>query len=532
MIALALLVACGPDQPAEESGIPEMSPVDLAIRASLDLRGTRPTIAEIERVEADPEAVGALIDEYSRDARFADRVGDLWSEVYLTRTETYYISADDYDVEGLTQAEFIESIGREPLAMLGYVAANDLPWTDIVTADWTMANEVTAQIWPIERPDGEGWLKSRYTDDRPAAGVLAMNAMWWRYTSTDSNANRKRANAASRILLCHDYLTRPIEFDRNVNLLDEAAITDALQSNPACVNCHVSLDPLASYFFGFWVYTPDAPADASTYHPDREKRWEDYTGTPPAYYGEPGDNLADLGHQIAADNRFVECAVEQAWELMLRRESTVDDLDTLTALRETFLAEELTMRPVLTAIAATPEYRAGATDESGTVPVKMMTPDLMASAIEDLTGYRWTYGGYDLMASDQLGFRTLAGGSDGYYVTRNATTPNATVLLVQERLAEAAASHVVAADAADPAQARLFTRVSLAETPDTDRDAMVSQLQELHLRLFGDRVDADGEEITANLELWSEVYAVRDDPHEAWTAVLSALLRDPDFLYY
>ena len=51
--------------------------------------------------------------------------------------------------------------------------------------------------------------------------------------------------------------------------------------------------------FGFW--SPSlAPADLAIYHPDRERRWVDYTGTPPAYYGDPGDNLADLGQQAPA----------------------------------------------------------------------------------------------------------------------------------------------------------------------------------------------------------------------------------------
>ena len=49
---------------------------------------------------------------------------------------------------------------------------------------------------------------ARYQDGRPAAGVLATNGLWWRYRSTASNANRKRANQASRILLCQDYLVR------------------------------------------------------------------------------------------------------------------------------------------------------------------------------------------------------------------------------------------------------------------------------------------------------------------------------------
>ena len=105
-----------------------------------------------------------------------------------------------------------------------------------------------------------------------------MNTSWWRYTSTASNANRKRANAISRIFLCNDYLSRPIEFDRDLDLTDEDAVTDALQNDPACVNCHVSLDPLAGYLWGFWWFIDDNPADMSSYHPERELLRDDYSG--------------------------------------------------------------------------------------------------------------------------------------------------------------------------------------------------------------------------------------------------------------
>jgi hypothetical protein len=526
----ALLLGCPPTEGVvQETSVDPMSDVDLLIRASLDLRGRRPTVAEIERVEADPAELDAILDGFAADPAFGARVADLWSEIYLTRSETWPVQINQLDVD-VSEAELVRSLGEEPLQIVKHVADNDLPYTELVTADWTMANEVTAAIWPIERPSGEGWQVSRYTDGRPAAGVLSTNTMWWRYTSTDSNANRKRANQTSRIFLCHDYLHRPIEFDRNVNLLDEAALSDALRNNPACVNCHVSLDPIASYYFGFWWYT-DSVAEISTYHPDRELRWKDYGDVPPAWYGVPGDNLADLGQQIAGDNRFAECAVEQAYELLLRREVTLQDEPNLTAIREEFLAGGMTHRALLRAVVDTPEYRSGATEEVGYVPRKMLTPDLLADSVEDLTGFRWTNEGWDLLESDTRGFRTLAGGADGYSVTRNADTPNATIVLVQERLAEAAAAHVVAHDAEEP-EKKLFTEIDFTETPETGREAMVAQLVALHLRLFGHRVAADGPEIAANLELWSDLYAIDGDAKLAWTGVLSALLRDPDFLLY
>jgi hypothetical protein len=440
-----------------------------------------------------------------------------------------------YDVDGIAYPDLLESVGDEPLQMLGYLAANDLPVTDLVTADYTMSNDITARFWPVDYPEGEtGWRKVHYTDGRPAAGVLAMNSLWWRYQSTESNANRGRANVASRLLLCHDYLTRPIEFDRNVNLLDEAAVQDALTNNPGCVNCHASLDPLAAYFFGF-SYQENTGAEIAEYHPARERNWEAYLGTAPAYYGEPGDGLSDLGWQIAADNRFPECITERVYELLLRREATLDDADRLTELREVLLANGLTLKPLVTAVLESPEYTA-ATDAGlpGTqVPLKLATPDLLMSQLEELTGFTWgTPDGYDLLRSDQVGFLSLAGGADGVYATRNSTAPNPTLLLVVERLAEAAADYVVSEDAADPANARLFTEVSFTETPETGLPAMSAQIQHLHLRLFGRRVALDGPEVTANLELWSDLYAVTDDISQAWSGLLSALLRDPDFLLY
>ncbi|MDP2307208.1 MAG: hypothetical protein Q8P18_14375 [Pseudomonadota bacterium] len=508
---------------------PTMSAVDALVRTSLDLRGVRPSLDEIAAVEADPTlgeggALAGLVDTFLEDPRYEGRVRDLWAEIYLTRAPSIYVNAATFGLGD--EPGFEVSTGEEVLAILGHVAAADLPWTDIVTADWTMADEITASIWPIDRPVGEGWQVSHYTDGRPAAGVLATNSLWWRYGSTDSNANRKRANTASRVLLCNDYLVRPLEFDRNINLLDEEAVADAINNDPSCTNCHNSLDPLASYFFGFWWYDPSNSLEIVKYFPERESRWALYTQKAPSYYGEPGYNLHDLGQQIAGDHRFPTCAVEQAWELLLRREVSAADTGALVTHRDAFINGGLTMKALMRSMVMDPRYRAGATDTEGFVPLKMITPDLLATSVEGLTGYTWTYGGYDLLRTDNVGYRTLAGGADGYAVTATSTSPNATLVVVQQRLAEAAAWYVV-----ENEPARLFT-VDFTETPETDRAAMVTQLQGLHKAVFGRTVAADGGEVEAGLALWADLYAVERDTRDAWAGVLSILLRDPDFLYY
>ena len=437
---LLLVLSCG----GKTDEIPPMPANELLTRMSLDLRGVRPTVEEYASLEAEPQLVEQLMESYLEDDRFGERVRSLFSEIYLTRAENYYFDVDDFpQLADVTNSEFLDSIGEESLYVLDEVATNDLPLTELVVADWTMANPITAAIWPVEYPaDGTGWQRSRYTDGRPTAGLLSTNSLWWRYTSTSSNMNRKRANAVSRMFLCHDYLARPIEFDRSVSILDEESINNALQTNPGCVGCHVSLDPLAAYFFGYWAFNDDVPDEVSFYHPDRERLWSSYLGVSPAYYGEPGYSLSELGAQIASDPRFSKCLTKQSFELLLRRSATVEDERALEAHRLYMLNNGMTLRSVFRAIMMSDVYRAGRTDIEGAVPRKMVTPEMMASQIEELTGFRFVdHDGFDQLSEDSRGFLTLAGGADGYYVTQHATSPNATVLLVQERLAEAAAEY-------------------------------------------------------------------------------------------
>ncbi len=509
----------------------EMDELSLLRRASLDLRGVLPSAAELEQVEADPSSVEALIDGFVSDERFAEQVRNLWAPIYMTRLDYFTISASSY---GLSDAAgFAAAVGEEPLQILGYIAEHDLPYTELVTGDWTMANEDLAEAWGLDYPaDSSGWQKSYYTDDRPSAGIMATNGLWWRYGSTYSNSNRGRANAVSKLLLCTDYLSKPIEFDRNVNLLDGGAVNDALKSNDGCVACHHSLDPLAAYFWGFYYNDIYSKLDMSTYHAEREYMYDAAVGTDPGYYGEPGYTLNDLGQQIADDSRFPACFVQQAFQQLLGRTAELEDTTRLTELRDVFIDGGLTVRPVLSAVVDSPEYRQGAVLTREPASKKMLGPELLASVVEELTGYRFSYYGYDMMTTDTYGLRTLAGGVDGEFVTSPASEATATMLLVHERLAEQASWYLVEKERSDLSSARLFTEIDFMETPESDRDAMVAQIQKLHWVVLGNRVAADGQEVEANLQLWQELYAAEGNIEDAWAGVMSVLLRDPEFLYY
>lgn len=541
-LLLAFALGCAPEPadsaPAGEVAarpIPTLDAAASLTRISLDLRGIRPRPDEYAALAADPAALPALVDTMLADPLFEARMVDFWHEVYLTRADWFTLSAADFGLEG--EAAFARDVGEEPLRLVARVAAADRPWTDVVTADWTMATPLLAAAWPLAH-SGDGWAEAAYTDGRPAAGVLSTNGLWWRYRSTDSNANRKRANQISRMLLCNDYLVRPISFDREVDLLDTEAVNDAIQTNPACVNCHVSLDPIASALFGFWSFNEESWLDSSTYHPAREQLWRDTTQVAPAWYGQPVASLEQMAHAIAADPRFPQCAVQQVYSGFLQRDLTLADEAALVAHREAFLAGGLRLKSLLRSVVLDPAYLAAdaaGVDATRGAPVRMLTPDQLGSTVADITGFRWTYADYAMLQNDLVGVRTLAGGADGSTVVRTARSPSATLLLVQERLAEAAATHVAAAEAAlAPAERRLFTEVDGSESPDdpAGRARMAAQVQALHLRVFGASVAADGPEVAAALDLWAAVYAIEASPVSAWAAVLTALLRDPDFLFY
>jgi hypothetical protein len=400
--------------------------------------------------------------------------------------------------------------------MIAHIATEDLPWTEAVTGDWTMADETLASIWPVDYPYGAtGWQEVHWTDGRPAAGILSASSLYWRYDATASNANRKRANAISRTLLCHDYLTQPVDFPSDLDVSNPAALADAVRTNPSCVSCHISLDPLAGYLFGFYYLSPLNPADVDAYHPERELQWETYVGVAPGYFGTPGTGrLDELGQRIAADPRFPACVVQQVYEGLLRRSATVDDTDALVSHREAFLTDT-TLRSLYRSVVSDPRYRAAGDDDGG-VPLKIVTPTQLASEIEGLTGWRWTIGGIDAVTSDTVGVVTLAGGIDGFTGTRRARTANPTIVLVQERMAEAAAAYAVENGSG------VLDGMTLTAAPEDDTIAT------LYVRVLGRHADAE-ERKTAS-ELWYSLYD--GDARAAWAGLLSALLRDPGLLYY
>lgn len=535
-LLLGLLCAC-----AAEEAPPTVEPLDprgQLIRLSVDLRGVHPSEVELAAIEANPALYEDFVDRYLEDERFVGRMKEIFDLRYLTRTgEVYY----DPSEAGLANAdaEVADALAEEPLALVERIIREDLPFTELVLADYTMANPLVAAMWGIELPEGStGWAQGVYRDGRPMAGILSMQTFWERYPSMGGNANRHRANAVARTLLCDDYLTRPIVLNRAA--VDQLTVDpeDAISTSDTCQSCHSTLDPLSAHFFGFFHPEPSGTLDDTVYRPENEQGWRDYAGKEPAWYGRPTGGLRELAEAIAEDPRFRDCAVETVVEGLTQRALTDADWTEKQYYTLRFEANDLRLRPLVRDVVTSAYYKAAAVNDPALderlATVKTASPSQLAGIIEGITGYRWTFSGRDGLSTHDLGLPVLAGGIDGDDVTVPSFEPGVGVLFVQERLAQAAAASVAAADL-DPdreGEARLLLYVTVEDTPESAPEAFEAQIRHLYLAVTGYPLAEDAAEPALLIALWKELYSAEGSAEVAWAGVLSAVLRDPQVLFY
>lgn len=494
----------------------ELEAPRLYRRMHLDLTGQLPAVEDLDRLVQDPEQLDAMRDELLQDPRLEERLVALLAERWLTQVDEFMYEYEEYAElidAGVTEYAWERSVADEPLRLMARIAVDDRPWTDIVTADTTMANELLAHEWPVDYPEGEtGWREVRYADGRPAAGILATNGLWLRYTTTLTNYNRGRAAMLSSQLVCEDFFARPVDLSELDVGDDPSSLEDALHTTPHCQGCHSSLDPAAAALFGFYAADQRSQLEHEDYHAEREAEGPVVLGVEMAWFGRPVSGLQDLGIAIATDPRFDSCAVETWAGLMWRRTPDNQDLSRLDALRGDFVDGERRVRPLLSAILDSPEYRADRPPEGGDPDrdgqVHPMPPRLLADAVEGVTGFRWEHTGFDQLDNSAIGHRTLGGGVDGDFVTSPQRVPSATQVLVVQRLAEAAAGHAVDEGLVTPPADvgawvdEQFWALTARELEASDRDALVA--------------------------LYTTIEA-RSGADEATAATLSALLQDPEF---
>ena len=479
-----------------------LSPVQVLRRTSLDLNGVLPTAEALDDVASRPGTLAShqrdMLDDPRLEARLVEMLGERWH----TLVDDFSIQAQEFGVE---EYPFERSVGEEPLRLMARIGVEDRSWRDIVLADHTMANDMLVSVFPLERDPGDAWSVAHYTDGRPPAGVLATNGFFWRYRTTVSNANRGRAAAVMKLFVCDDLALRPVSFDADALV---GGTDVAIRESEACTSCHDVLEPAASALFGWYWFEPYNALEASTYHPEREPLGESFLGVPGGWYGHDIDGLASLGAAVASDSRFDRCQA-RAFADALLGDDLGENRERQDLLVEDWQDNGLVLKALLEDLVADDLY--------AQAPMNPLAADQLATVFEDLTGFVWTADGVDLLRSDTTGYRTMAAGVDGRFVTRASSTPSLTWTLVVKRLAEASGAYAVE-------NGTFFTVAQSSTTPDDPQFA--EQIEAWAWRLTASEGDVDG--LT---RLWWAVESTAGSD-EAWVAVMSAMLRDPELVMY
>ncbi len=576
---LSLPVACSDDRTPEADGgsdtgmqpedetesdseeaPPEMvellDPVEHLLRVSMALRGIRPSIADIERIEADPEAIEQIVDEYLEAPQFGEVIRDLHNDALL-------VGVDSGLPRVAPLTEWFEpliggSVMQAPLHLAEHVVTQDRPYTELVTADYWVMDERAATVYGATYdPAGSEWQQVDIPDERPGAGVLTDNALYVRHQSAGANYNRGRANVISRALLCQDFLTQDIDVGEGIDLSEPEAVANAVTEVAACVGCHQSLDPLASHFFAFPAEpdindyfddiedaggTPSYPLPA-LYQPQAVDQWEQTNERPPGFFGQPTEDIGDLGRAIADDPRFSLCTAKRFYAYF--NQVRVEDvpLSRAAELQTTLVDSGFDAKALVREVVLGLAFRVAQGLDDATAEeihgYKKARPFQLALLAEDLTGFRWEIdvelfdptlgrGVISLVRSSNVGFEVLGGGLDSRFVTEPAATVNATTSLFVRELAAESASFVVERDiAAEPAARRL-----LSDPTNTDEAAVRQQLVELVLRLYGDRLAPEDEQIDEIYDVFESALTRTSDHEHAWKTTLTAMLQDLSIIYY
>ncbi len=543
--------------PPADAELIYLSPTEHLTRASIALRGMRPARDELEAAAEDANWVEAIVDYYLTTPEIGAVIREMHEEALLTGVDPVIYPAGFPAIGALAGVDvqaINSSIVQAPVRLIEHVVLSDRPYTEIVTADYTLADQNVATVWGLEYDEGgPDWQETRWTDERAHAGILSDSFLFTRHSTTYSNKSRGRANAITRALLCYDFLESDIPIDIGIDLADPEQVANAIANNVACATCHSALDPLAAHFSSFYpIYVPsDLEAyPFGSFEPTFERV---FRAAEPAYFGEPSASLAELGAHIASDPRFSACAARRFYSHLAQVDLNDVPAALVDELEGALVASDMSTKALLKAVVMSDAFRVShaRTEEAGahTAGLKRMRPSAVARSIEQLTGYRWRtrlpidigtgeVGEVDLMNDSFFGFEVLAGGMDGISVTRPSTTTSATVTLVLENLAARAAEHAVSADFAEPdASKRRLLR--LVEPLTQDDAAIRAQLARLMLVMFGEALEPNDGAVSDAAELFAAALAARTsttidarDVARAWQLTLYALLQDPRFLHY
>jgi len=408
------------------------------------------------------------------------------------------------------------------------------------------------------------------------AGLLSTFQYLKRYPTTETNRNRLRARMYYQQFLGVDVL------ELAARVSDAAAVTAKFKvptmEASECVVCHKTVDPVAGLFQDYWSF--------DGVYARRKGGW--FTDMfPPGFEGEdlPKEQrwraLQWLGERTAKDPRFAAAMVEHAWYLLTgrkalrppkdiedplfaaRRRAYHEQRKQIEAIAGRFAQTEFNFKNVLKNWVVSDFYRADGLASAAADParraelddvglVRMLAPEQVERKVAAVFGKPW--GKMD----EEL--KVLYGGIDSKEVTERAADPSGAMGAIQRIMSNDVACRETALDfSRAPADRRLFPDIEPDVLPGVspEADAKIREtIAHLHEIVLGRYDSADSPEVDRTFHLFAGIVAdaaerkdidteenwscrqglvhpVPDPKYtvRAWRAVLTYLLRRPEFLY-
>ena len=544
-----------PDQAAPDStdGLKSLTPVQMLRKAALLLAGRLPTAVEVADVRFGGEAALAdAIDALMREETFYVRMQEVFNDellverynrnqdalslldddIYVTRY--WHLDEPTEAMRNLMRDRANRAMARESLELMTWIIRNDRPFTEILTADYTVVNDYSALSYGIPgstRPnpdDADAFVfRQAQVPGWYHAGVASTPTFVSRFPTTATNRNRHRARVYFDRFLATDILAfaeRPS--DPTVSAYHNATLND-----PQCTVCHATMDPVAGLFQNFDVNGQYNPPE-NGWFPELAPPGFDREMLPPS---ERPNALRWLGERAVQDPRFALAMVQMVYKGLTGSEPLRPVTDAANAEgRAAYNAQ----RAVFDTIAAS--FRAGdhnfrilvrelllsdllRADEAGTASPAvlasagmqhLLTPEELDRKILAVTGYPWRQ---QLTSVNYLSsrYRMLYGGIDSDGTTVRLRAPNGIMVNIADRMGNDMACRSVSRDfVLQVGSRRLFPFVEPTYSPESDEGfaqpeaiALIRQnIQYLHLRILGEDLPLEHPEIQASYDLFYDVW--------------------------
>lgn len=537
-------------------------------KASLNLLGQLPTPQQIEALAAVGEpGLPTALDELLLQDAFYERVKEIYNDKFLTDrytgyngyainllNETFFPNAVDDTYELITEeerAKINRAVAREPLELVKHVVRNDRPFTEILTATYTVMNPFSAKMFNsdaafADAADENEWVESniRYYDEDggfynyPTAGVLSSPMFLNRFGTTPTNRNRHRARMVFELFLATDILSIG---DRPLDPVASARFANPTREDPSCNACHKIIDPVAGAFQKF------DDNDQERYRPNREWHTEMFPpgyGTDEMTIDEYPYALNWLAERIAQDPRFVRATVQQVFSALTGQKPLAYPADPeaadfasqlkaweaqdqfFRAAGEAFVGPEFTynLKSVFKSVIMSPYFRAANASEplspERAVELRavgtglMASPEILSRKISAIVGFPWSRG-YDGNEWLTFDYRILYGGIDSDTVVNRLHVPNGVMAAVQWRMANEVACAATAWDFSRPTnERRLFPYVAVSDVPqdvegveNSGAEALIRQnLQYLQQHVLGETLALDDPELDRSYQLFIDTW--------------------------